>query len=153
MKNLIVRALTGAVYVLLLVGCTIYSPITAFFFFASLFALPVFAAIPSAAAASALIYVGVLMMKNNIKTVDFANAINAASAFLTIAVMVLSYSITTGIGVGIISYTLMSIIAYVIEAIKYGIDKKEKPVWNVSAVAIIISLLFAVYFFVPATLF
>ena len=34
MKNLIVRALTGAVYVLLLVGCTIYSPITAFFFFA-----------------------------------------------------------------------------------------------------------------------
>ena len=34
MKNLIVRALTGAVYVLLLVGCTIYSPVSAFFFFA-----------------------------------------------------------------------------------------------------------------------
>ena len=34
MKNLITRALTGIVYVLLLVGCTYYSPISAFFFFA-----------------------------------------------------------------------------------------------------------------------
>ena len=34
MKNLIIRALTGAVYVLLLVGCTVYSPVSAFFFFA-----------------------------------------------------------------------------------------------------------------------
>ena len=34
MRNLIVRTLTGAVYVLLLVGCTIYSPVSAFFFFA-----------------------------------------------------------------------------------------------------------------------
>ena len=35
MKNLIVRTLTGAVYVLLLVGCTVYSPVSAFFFFAA----------------------------------------------------------------------------------------------------------------------
>ena len=34
MKNLIIRTLTGAVYVLLLVGCTVYSPVSAFFFFA-----------------------------------------------------------------------------------------------------------------------
>jgi len=34
MKNLILRTLTGAVYVLLLVGCTVYSPVSAFFFFA-----------------------------------------------------------------------------------------------------------------------
>ena len=34
MKNLIVRTLTGVIYVLLLVGCTIYSPVSAFFFFA-----------------------------------------------------------------------------------------------------------------------
>ena len=34
MKNLIIRTLTGAVYVLFLVGCTIYSPVSAFFFFA-----------------------------------------------------------------------------------------------------------------------
>jgi len=34
MKNLIIRTLTGVVYVLLLVGCTVYSPASAFFFFA-----------------------------------------------------------------------------------------------------------------------
>jgi len=111
----------------------------------------------SAATASALIYVGVLMMKNNIKAVDFSTAINASSAFLTIVVMVLSYSITKGIGIGMISYTIMSIISYVIEIIKYSILKKkakegetiEKPKWEVSVIAIIVALLFIVYFFVP----
>jgi len=34
MKNLVTRALTGALYVILLVGCTVYSPLSAFFFFA-----------------------------------------------------------------------------------------------------------------------
>lgn len=34
LHSLIIRTLTGAVYVLLLVGCTIYSPVSAFFFFA-----------------------------------------------------------------------------------------------------------------------
>ena len=34
MKNLIIRTLSGAIYVLLLIGCTMYSPISAFFFFA-----------------------------------------------------------------------------------------------------------------------
>ena len=34
MKNLIIRTLSGAIYVLLLVGCTVYSPVSAFFFFA-----------------------------------------------------------------------------------------------------------------------
>ena len=90
---------------------------TAAMFFLAIFAMPVFAVIPSAATASALIYVGVLMMKNNIKSINFSNAINATTAFLTIVVMVLSYSITKGIGVGLISYSLMSIVAYVIEAI------------------------------------
>ena len=126
---------------------------TAALFFAALFALPVFAMIPSAATAAALIYVGVLMMKNNIKSIDVSNAINATSAFLTIVVMLLSYSITKGIGVGLVSFTVMSLVAYVIEAIKYAITKKEKPQWNVSVVAIVVTLLFCLYFFVPTTLF
>jgi len=125
---------------------------TAVMFFLAMFAMPLFAVIPSAATASALIYVGVLMMKNNVKSIDFSNAINATAAFLTIVVMVLSYSITKGIGVGLLSYTLMSVLAYVVEAIKYAIDKKEKPVWNVSVIAIVVSILFCIYFFVPVTL-
>ena len=124
---------------------------TAALFFAAMFAMPVFAVIPGAATASALIYVGVLMMKNNIKSIDFSTAINATSAFLTIIVMVLSYSITKGIGIGLLTYTIMSIIAYLIGVVKYAIDKKEKPVWNLSVVALVVAILFCVYFFVPVT--
>ena len=118
-------------------------------FFLSMFIMPVFAAIPSAAAASALVYVGVLMMKNNIKSVDFSNAVNATAAFLTMVVMVLSYSITKGIGFGLIAYVVMNAIEYVINFVKYLITKEEKPVWNVSIVALIVTALFLVYFFVP----
>lgn len=126
---------------------------TACLFFAAMFATPLFAAIPSAAAASALIYVGVLMMKNNIKSIDFTTPINATSAFLTISVMVLSYSITKGIGVGMLSYTIMSILTYLVELAVSAVKKTEKPKWSLSAVAIIVSMLFAVYFFVPVSLF
>ncbi|MBO5790486.1 MAG: NCS2 family permease [Clostridia bacterium] len=125
---------------------------TACMFFLALFIMPVFAAIPSAAAASALIYVGVLMMKNNVKSVDFGNPIAAVSAFLTIVVMPLAYSITKGIGIGIISFTVMSAIAYLVDLIKSAVKKEEKPKWNVSVIAIIVTALFLVYFFVPTVL-
>ena len=131
--------------------------VVAVLFFLATFAMPLFAVIPGAATASALIYVGVLMMKNNIKSVDFSNAINATAAFLTIVIMVVSYSITKGIGIGLISYTIMSAISYVVEIIKYAIVSKkatdgevvEKPKWEVSIVALVVTALFLVYFFVP----
>ena len=126
---------------------------TAALFFLSMFALPLFAAIPSAAAASALIYVGVLMMKSNVQALDLSDTIQATSAFFSIMIMVLAYSITKGIGVGLISYTLMSTMEYIVSLIKYMITKKEKPEWKVSVVTIVVSLLFCVYFFVPATAF
>ena len=127
---------------------------TACLFFLSMFALPLFAAIPSAAAASALIYVGVLMMKNNVKSVDFSDAIRATVAFLTIVVMILSYSITKGIGIGMIAYTVMSLIEYLAKLIISVVKKDEvKPKFDVSIVAIVVALLFCVYLFVPANLF
>ena len=122
---------------------------TAVMFFLAMFAMPVFAVIPGAATAAALIYVGVLMMKNNLKSVDMNDAIGATSAFLTIVVMLLSYSITKGIGIGLVAYTVMSLVAYLIAVVKYAINKKEKPAWNVSVVAIVVTVLFCVYFFVP----
>ena len=122
---------------------------TAVMFFLAMFAMPVFAVIPGAATAAALIYVGVLMMKNNLKSVDMNDAIGATSAFLTIVVMLLSYSITKGIGIGLVAYTAMSLVAYLINVIKYAINKKEKPEWKVSVVAIVVTVLFCVYFFVP----
>ena len=134
--------------------------VVAILFFLSTFAMPLFAVIPSAATSSALIYVGVLMMKNNFKSIDFGDAIKATSAFLTIAVMVLAYSITKGIGVGMISYTVLSSLSYLVELVKYSILKKkateenpvEKPKWEVSIVAIIITVLFLIYFFVPTSI-
>lgn len=139
-------------------GLTAFS--TACMFFLAMFAMPVFQVIPSAATAAALIYVGVLMMKNNVKGIDFSHAINATAAFLTVVVMVLSYSITKGIGIGMISYTAMSAIAYVVELIKYSVQKKntaegeeiEKPEWSISIVAIVVTVLFLAYFFVPVAL-
>ncbi|MBR5250713.1 MAG: NCS2 family permease, partial [Clostridia bacterium] len=104
---------------------------TAVMFFIAMFAMPVFATIPSAATASALIYVGVLMMKNNVKYIDFSDAVNSVSAFLTIVVMILSYSITKGIGIGMVTYTVLSIIAYFVALIGYACKKDkegaEKP--------------------------
>ena len=131
---------------------------TACLFFLATFALPLFAMIPSAATASALIYVGVLMMKHNVKSVDFSNAINAVSAFLTIVVMVLSYSITKGIGAGMVAYTLMSLVAYAVDMLVYACKKGnsevavEKPKFTVSVVALVVTALFLVYFFVPTVL-
>ena len=125
---------------------------TACLFFLATFILPIFQVIPSAATASALIYVGVLMMKNNVKSIDFSNAINAVSAFLTVVVMVLSYSITKGIGIGIVSYTIMSLISYGVSWIVYAINKKEKPVWDIHVVTLVVTALFLVYFFVPTVL-
>ena len=82
-----------------------------------------------------------------------SDAINATAAFLTIVIMILSYSITKGIGVGMVTYTIMSTLCYLIELVKYAITKKDKPKWKVSVVTIVVSLLFCVYFFVPATAF
>ena len=125
---------------------------TACMFFLAMFAMPLFAVVPSAATAAALIYVGVLMMQNNVKKVDFSNAINATAAFLTIVVMVLSYSITKGIGIGLIAYVAMNALSYLIEFVIAKVKNTEKPTWNISVVALIIAALFCVYFFVPTTI-
>ncbi len=122
--------------------------VTALLFFLSIFILPVFAFIPSAAAASALVYVGVLMMKS-VCDIDFSSIKHAVPAFLTILIMPLSYSITTGIGVGIIGYVCINFIVYIIELIKYGISKeenKDKPKLEISMVMFIVFILFLIYF-------
>ena len=84
------------------------SVITAACFAVCLFLSPVATLIPSCATAPALIYVGVLMMKN-FANVDMDDAASAVPAFLALIVMVLSYSISNGIGVGAIAYVLITL--------------------------------------------
>ena len=73
-----------------------------------LFLSPLATLIPSCATSPALIYVGVLMMKNFAK-VDMEDAMSAIPAFLALIVMVLSYSISSGIGFGAIAYVLIAL--------------------------------------------
>ena len=69
---------------------------------------PVASIIPAAATAPALIFVGVLMLKNFSK-VDMDDMRSAVPAFLTLVMMPLTYSIANGIGIGAISYTLITL--------------------------------------------
>ena len=69
---------------------------------------PVASIIPAAATAPALIYVGVLMLKNFSK-VDMEDPRSAVPAFLTLVMMPLTYSIANGIGIGAISYVVITL--------------------------------------------
>ncbi len=84
------------------------SIITAICFFFAMFLSPLARIIPGCATAAALIWVGVLMM-SSVKDVDWADPAVALPAFLTIAVMAFGYSISYGIGVGIISCALVKL--------------------------------------------
>lgn len=123
---------------------------TACLFLLSIFLLPVFASIPSAAASAALIWVGCLMLKGA-KDLKLDSVKEFVPAFLTIAIMPFGYSITDGIGLGILSYVIIELCSYVCGLIAYACKKKEKPVWNLHVVTLIIAALFIVYFFVPTS--
>ena len=126
------------------------SLVTAILFFLSIFLLPIFAFVPSCAASCALIYVGVLIM-SNVKNIDFSSIKNAVPAFLTIIMMLLTYSITSGIGIGIISYVIIDNIIFIFDFIAYKLNKQEKPKYDVSIVSIVLAIAFILYFCVPTT--
>ncbi|MBE5749345.1 MAG: NCS2 family permease [Clostridiales bacterium] len=80
--------------------------VTAILFLACLVLTPLASIIPGVATAPALIYVGVLMLKN-FKAIDMDDLANAVPAFLTLILMPLTYSISNGIAVGAIAYVLI----------------------------------------------
>ena len=86
------------------------SLITSICFAACLFLTPLAAIVPSCATAPALIYVGVLMLKNFAK-VDMSDMTSAIPAFLALVMMPLTYSISNGIAIGAIAYVLMKLIS------------------------------------------
>ncbi len=84
------------------------SLVTSLCFAVCLFLSPLASIIPAAATAPALIFVGVLMLKN-FANVDMKDMRSAVPAFLTLIMMPLTYSIANGIGIGAIAYTLITI--------------------------------------------
>ena len=89
-------------------GLTAFS--TAVCFMLALFFSPLFLSIPAAATAPALIIVGVMMMPA-VKRIHWEDYCKAIPAFMTIIVMPLSYSISDGILIGVISYVLCHAVA------------------------------------------
>ncbi|MCI7550851.1 MAG: NCS2 family permease [Actinomycetaceae bacterium] len=77
------------------------------FLLSTLFA-PLVSLVPSEAAAPALIAVGVLMMQQ-VTDMNWKDLAVATPAFLTIVFMPFGYSITVGIGIGFIAYTLINL--------------------------------------------
>ena len=84
------------------------SLVTAACFFICLFLSPLASIVPACATAPALVYVGVLML-GNIKKIDMSDLTSAAVGFMTVISMLLTYSIANGIGIGAITYTVITI--------------------------------------------
>lgn len=74
----------------------------------SLFFAPLFLAIPGQATAPALVLVGVMMM-HDIRKVNFQDYISAIPCFICISFMPLTYSISDGILMGLISWVLIHV--------------------------------------------
>ncbi len=81
---------------------------TGLLFIVALILAPIAMIVPAAATAPALIIVGVLMM-GSVKDINFSDMTEAVPAFLTMIMMPLTYSIATGIGLGLISYVLIKL--------------------------------------------
>lgn len=84
------------------------SVVTMTLFFATIFISPLVQLIPVSATAPALIMVGIIMFCG-IVDVDFSSIEEAIPAILTIILMPLTSSISNGIAVGLISYTLIKL--------------------------------------------
>ena len=79
-------------------------------FLAAMFCAPLATAVPSYATAPALVLVGVLMSQSvaQVKWVDFSEAL---PAFITMVATPLTFSIATGLSLGLISYTVVKLAA------------------------------------------
>ena len=77
-------------------------------FILSLFFAPIFLLVPAAATTGALVIVGVLMMES-IKEIKLDDMSEALPAFITIIMMVLTYSIAEGIIFGMLCYLLIKL--------------------------------------------
>jgi adenine/guanine/hypoxanthine permease len=79
-------------------------------FLGAMFCSPLAAAIPGYATAPALVLVGALMTQS-IAHIEWREFSEAAPAFLTMLAMPLTFSIATGLSLGLISYTIVKVAA------------------------------------------
>ena len=109
------------------------SVVAGLLFIVAAFFSPLISVVSSAATCGALVFVGYLMM-SEVTEIDWSDLLEGLPAFLIVAGVPLTYSISNGIGFGFI--------AYVVVAAVTGQLKKVKPLMWVAALA------FLVYFLV-----
>ncbi|GAA3039358.1 NCS2 family permease [Streptomyces olivoverticillatus] len=107
------------------------SVVTGLIFAACLFFTPLTRIVPGEIAAAALVVIGAMMM-SHARHVDWTDRAVAIPVFLTVVLMPFTYSITVGVGGGVIAYT----------AIRAGQGKWREP----GAFMWALSLVFVSYF-------
>ena len=108
---------------------------TGVLFLLSVIFSPLFLTIPSFATAPALIIVGFYMMGSALK-IDFSDPSEGIPAFLTILAMPTAYSISEGIAIGIISWTIINLVTGKAK------EKKISPIMYVLTVLFIMKYIF-----------
>ncbi|KOG90620.1 NCS2 family permease [Streptomyces varsoviensis] len=83
--------------------------VTGGLFLLALVFTPLATVVPSQAATPALLVVGFLIMSANVREIDWSDFTIAIPAFLTIISMPFTYSITNGIGLGVLAFILLRI--------------------------------------------
>ena len=107
---------------------------TGVLFILAAFFAPLIAVVSSAATCGALVLVGYLMM-TDVTAIDWSDPTVGFPAFMTIAGIPFTYSISTGIGLGFITYVIVALVT--------GRVKEIKPLMWVAAAAFLISFFFA----------
>ncbi len=92
---------------------------TGLFFITTLFFLPLYKAIPSNAIYPILVMVGVLMF-SELKNINFKDMTIAVSAFVTVILMPLTYSITIGLSAGFVVYLILAVLKREFDKINIG---------------------------------
>jgi AGZA family xanthine/uracil permease-like MFS transporter len=112
----------------------IASIVTGALFLIAMFFSPLVTIIPYEAATPALVVVGFLMM-TQIRHIDFTDYSIGIPAFLTIAIMPFTYSITNGIGAGFVSWLVIKIFT----------GKVKEVNWLMWVISIAFVIYFAIY--------
>lgn len=102
-------------------------------FAVTLFFSPLFLSIPAAATAPVLIIVGLLMLEP-VRRIPFDDFTEAIPAFVCLIMMPMSYSISNGILLGMITYTVLNLIC--------GNFKKLSPAMYILATLFILKYIF-----------
>lgn len=108
------------------------SVVTGVAFLVAMFFAPLVNMVPSEAASPVLVFVGFLMM-SQVTAIKWDDVEEALPAFLTLALMPFTYSITTGMGAGFLSWVVLKVIR--------GKARQVHPLLWVIAVAFIIYFL------------